>query len=324
MPVKRGRKDVSVVSYIMCSSVDGVFEAEMNGNPPIAGEWMRRTQRILLRVPIEVKGNGADGKPFTERTFTLAINQHGAQINLKNTVRSDDQITITNIQTHMSCPFRVVRQVRKPFGPGPEWGVESLEPEVNFWGMSFPGKDAAPAPELIDALMECARCQHRELVQLTTEEYRSLITRLWLTRKCPKCKELTEWKFGFVEAEVAEAPRPTGHQTAATPPSAKRRAERFTVNLPLRIRLQNGREEVAQMENLSKSGLCFISTLDMREAEHIHVTIPQGPSGSQKGVEARVVWRGALEGMNRMVYGVELDEEIEEPAPERKPSPTTS
>ena len=135
-------------------------------------------------------------------SFTLAMNQHGAQINLKNTVRSDDQITITNIQTHMSCPFRVVRQVRKPFGPGPEWGVESLEPEVNFWGMSFPGKDAAPAPELIDALMECARCQHRELVQLTTEEYRSLITRLWLTRGCPKCKELTEWKFGFVEAGV--------------------------------------------------------------------------------------------------------------------------
>jgi hypothetical protein len=188
--------------------------------------------------------------------------------------------------------------------------------------MSFPGKDAAPAPELVDALMECAKCHFRELAQLTTEQYRSLITQLSLSRDCPKCKETTEWKFGFVEAGVEEGPRAPGLDMAATLPSEKRRAKRFTVKLPLRIRLQNGREEVAGTENLSKFGVCFISTLDMREAEHIQITIPHGSSGSQKEVEARIVWRRVLKGTNRMIYGLELEEEIEEPAPERNPSRT--
>ena len=192
---------------------------------------------------------------------------------------------------------------------GPEWGVECLEPEVNFWGMSFPGKDAAQAPELVDALMECAKCHLREMAQLKIEQYRSLITQLSLARDCPKCKEMTEWKFGFVEAEVEEAPRAL--QIAATLPSEKRRANRFTIRLPVLIRLQNGREEVTGTENLSKFGVCFISTLDMREAEHIQITLPQGSSGSQKGIEARVGWRRTIEGTNRMIYGIELEEEVE-------------
>jgi hypothetical protein len=289
----------------------------MNRNPPLAGEWNRRTQRVLLRIPIEVNGRGAGGKPFIEKTFTLAINQHGAQIHLKSTVRPDDQITITNLRNHISCLFRIVRKVAKPLGEHPEWGVESLEPEVNFWGMSFPGQEAAQGAELIDAVMECAKCNFRELARLTMEQYRSLITQLSLTRDCPKCKQTTEWKFGFVEAEAQEAPGAPGLQTAATLPSEKRRAKRFTVKLPVRIRLQNGHEEVARTENLSKFGVCFISTLDMRKAEHIQITVSHGSSGSQKGVRARVVWRGALEGTNRMIYGVELEEEIEEPTPER-------
>jgi hypothetical protein len=187
----------------------------MNRNPPLAGEWKRRTQRVLLRIPIEVNGSGADGKPFTEMTFTLAINQHGAQIALQSAVRPGDQITITNLQNHISCPFRIVRQATT-LGEGPEWGIECLEPEVNFWGMSFPGKEAAQAPELVDALMECAKCHLREMTQLTIEQYRSLITRLSLSRDCPKCKQTTEWKFGFVEAEVEEAPGASGLQMAAT------------------------------------------------------------------------------------------------------------
>jgi hypothetical protein len=145
-----------------------------------------------------------------------------------------------------------------------------------------------------------------------------------LSRDCPKCGQTTEWKFGFVEAETDEAPRAPGLQTAATLPSEKRRAKRLTVKLPLRLRLQNGREEVTGTENLSQSGICFVSTLDMREAEYVQITIPHGSSGSQKGIEARVVWRHTIEGTNRMMYGVELEEEVEESTPERNSFGTRS
>ncbi len=98
----------------------------------------RQSERVLLRIPVEVQGKGADGKPFSEKTFTLVVNRNGAQIALRNSPRPDDRITISNPLKRMSCPFRVVRRVVKSLGEGPEWGVECLEPEIDLWGISFP------------------------------------------------------------------------------------------------------------------------------------------------------------------------------------------
>ena len=48
----------------------------MNRNPPLAGEWKRRTQRVLLRIPIEVKGSGADG-------IAVAMEEHYSKAAMK-------------------------------------------------------------------------------------------------------------------------------------------------------------------------------------------------------------------------------------------------
>jgi len=48
---------------------------------------MRQSERVLLRVPIEVSGKGPDGNVFSEKAFTLVINRHGAQIRLRNALR---------------------------------------------------------------------------------------------------------------------------------------------------------------------------------------------------------------------------------------------
>jgi PilZ domain-containing protein len=281
----------------------------MKQKPQETGKRHRLSERVLLRIPIEVRGEGAKGRPFSERTFTLVINRHGAQINLKNSVQPGDQVSITNLQNNIACPFRVVAKATQALGEGPEWGVECLEPEVDFWGISFPGKEAGPRePELIDALLECSSCHFRELAQLTMEQYRTLINQSPLSRDCSKCKARTEWGFGFVEAEPEEAPAAEEVTAAPSGKREKRREPRFTVKLPTRIRRQDGKEEVTSTENLSEFGVCFVSALIMEEGERISMILAGAPGRGQKKAAGRVVWRRLLEGTKKAIYGVELEE----------------
>lgn len=284
---------------------------------PKTEERRRRTERVLLRIPIEVKGTDVDGQAFTEKTHTLVINRHGARIALKAPVRPEARVTIINRQSAMACPFRVVGRTGTSLGEGPEWGVECLEPGVNFWGISFPDKVAARLEQQqIDALVECAACSFRELAQLTPDEYRCVITQGAVQRGCPECGGVTEWRFGLAEAEPEEAVPTQPSARAATSPAAvgaeRRRAKRLTVKLPVRIRLQDGSEEVARTENLSKTGVCFSSSLMIRPQDGILLTVGFTPGGTQEEVSARVVWRREIEGDGKALYGVRLEDVKEE------------
>lgn len=286
----------------------------MNGQKPSKGESRRRTERVLLRIPIEVKGEQPDGNPFVERTFTLVLNRDGGRISLKSSLQKGDQITITNLQNRVSCPFRVVERTTDLLGDGPpEWGVECLEPEVDFWGINFPKKASGPVPtEMIDALLECSNCQSRELAQLVLEQYRTLTSRSSLSRACTKCGAETEWTFGFVEAEPDEViptqPAPAEEAAPEEKGAERRRAKRVTIKLPVRICLEDGREEIARTENLSKTGVCFASGLEMERGEILRLTVGYAPGSNEAAIQARVMWRRAIEGSNRALYGVHLEE----------------
>jgi len=268
----------------------------------------RRTERILLRIPVEVQGTGADGKPFREKTFTVAINRHGARIALNADVNPESRVTVTNLQNQLACPFRVVARVGKSLSEAPEWGMECLEPGLNFWGIFFPEKSQTPAErELIDSLLECSLCRSRELAQLTLEQYQTVTTHRSLSRGCGGCGAITEWAFAVVEAERPAKGQATENipQPASAPPVEQRRAKRMTVKLPVRIRL----EEVGETENLSSSGICFSAALMLRVGDWVGLTVGLGAGGDQREVPGRVVWRREIEGTNRALYGVQLEDE---------------
>lgn len=266
----------------------------------------RRTERILLRLPIEVKGTLTNGKPFREKTHSVAINRHGARIILNHDVPPESRLTITNLQNSLSTPFRVVERVGKPKGEQAEWGVECLQPELNFWGIFFPPLDETHAAEdLIDTLLECAHCHARELAQLTLPEYQAIVTRTSLHRACATCQGKTEWTFGFVEGDPREAYQgPAAVPAPATTNARDRRgAKRVPVKLPVRIRV----EEIGETENLSHSGVCFSSNLVLKVGDSIMVTVGYEPGCGNQEVTGRVVWRQEIVGSTRFLYGVQLE-----------------
>jgi PilZ domain-containing protein len=276
-------------------------------------EKLRRSERVFIRIPVEVRGKNDAGKLFSEQTATVVINRHGARISLKAAVRPEDRVSVTNLQNSLTCPFRVVARLTKTLGPGPEWGFECLEPDMNFWGISFPEKNIertpTPAvPDSVDALLECSACHSREFAQLTLDDYRQLAANMRLERNCPQCAAATEWRFGFVEAEEEAPVQVSIGEGRGEGVAERRRARRLTIKLPVKIRLQGGREEMARTENISKTGVCFSATQDLHVGERIYLAVGYSVSEGVPEVEARVVWRREYEAGKSALYGVHLEE----------------
>jgi hypothetical protein len=274
-----------------------------------AEQLKRRSQRLVLRIPVEVSGKDANGAPFREKTHTLAVNRHGARIALTAAVRLHAAVTITNVTSMKSALFTVVSCAEKPVSGAPEWGVECLDLDPNFWGLYFPDEPAKTSlPDVMDVVLECSRCHSKEAGRMTAEQYRTFGAQPVLRRECPKCGTSAEWTLSIARGEngIEERLRP------GVPPSSavradRRIANRVSIKLPVRIRM----EDVGETENISKTGVCFSSTLDLVIGARVWLTVGYSPGSHGKEVAARVVWKQRMEGQQRALYGVELEGERE-------------
>lgn len=114
---------------------------------PTQAANQRRSQRILLAVPLRVSGKRANGTAFVEHTKTLIVNAHGALLQLEEPVREGQALSVRNVITGEEASCKVV-----DLSPGAngvaEIGVEFAEPNPRFWRVSFPPTDwSARNPE---------------------------------------------------------------------------------------------------------------------------------------------------------------------------------
>jgi PilZ domain len=108
----------------------------------------RRSQRVLLRIPIAVIAPGPDKKLARENTNTFVVNAHGALISLELPVSPGQVVILQNPETSEEQPCRIVRVDRAPKGKS-EVGIEFLKPAPNFWRVAFPPSDWVPhTPEI--------------------------------------------------------------------------------------------------------------------------------------------------------------------------------
>jgi len=272
-----------------------------------AEQLKRRSQRLMLRIPIEVTGIGPDGVPFKEKTHTLTVNRHGAAITLMTPIRVQSILTITNTTNQRAFSFTVVTRIEKSTTGVPEWGVESAALDPNFWGINFPDDSAKSGQgENVDVVLECQRCRSRFMSQITPEQFKSLSSQSGLRRPCSKCAVTTDWTVTLSRGEFrgAAASRAGGLPSPASGGVDVRRANRVTIKLPVRIRM----EDVGETENISKTGVCFTTTLEMMIGDRIRLTVGYSPGSDAKEVSARIVWKRRAPGERRAFYGAELEE----------------
>src|SRR3989454_285792 len=103
----------------------------------------RRSQRVLMTIPVPVSGKTGAGSPFEEETHTRAISAHGALIPVLTTVYRGQRLTLSNIQTKAALECVVAHIARDQSGHL-QVGLEFMLPNPIFWHVAFPPKDWTP------------------------------------------------------------------------------------------------------------------------------------------------------------------------------------
>jgi hypothetical protein len=107
----------------------------------------RRSQRVLMQVPVRLYGLDSQGRPFDEETETLAINAHGALVLLQARLTSGSMLNLQHKRTteEQECSVVFLGPVR---GNKAEIGLEFSAPRPQFWRVAFPPEDWSPkSPE---------------------------------------------------------------------------------------------------------------------------------------------------------------------------------
>jgi len=106
----------------------------------------RRSQRVLVAVPISVVLARPNQKPISENANTLVVSGHCALVLLALKLFAGDPVPLINPQTDEQQPARVAY-----LGPQQsdkqEIGVEFVKPSPLFWRMAFPPPDWTPGHE---------------------------------------------------------------------------------------------------------------------------------------------------------------------------------
>ena len=100
----------------------------------------RRSQRVLMQVPVRIRGEDAQGKQFEEETETLAINVHGALVLVSARVTSGSKVIMQHklTQDEQECHVVFLGPVRAGKA---EIGLEFSDPRPTFWRVAFPPAD---------------------------------------------------------------------------------------------------------------------------------------------------------------------------------------
>src|ERR1700736_560756 len=103
----------------------------------------RRSQRVLMTMPVRISGQSGVGLHFEEETQTRAISAHGALIPVSTKVCRGQRLTLSNIHTKAALEC-VVAHIEKSQSSQPQVGVEFMLPNPVFWHVAFPPQDWTP------------------------------------------------------------------------------------------------------------------------------------------------------------------------------------
>jgi PilZ domain len=102
----------------------------------------RRSERVMLQIPVVVRTTARDGKKVEEETHTSVVNAHGGLIKLRMEIKAGQPILLINAKTKMEQSCRVVR-VETSVGGQSAVAFEFDQPAPQFWPIVFPPADWA-------------------------------------------------------------------------------------------------------------------------------------------------------------------------------------
>src|ERR1700704_6991143 len=97
----------------------------------------RRTVRVMLTVPLRVRGKTEIGEKFSIQALSHSVSLHGASIELELGVVLGEILELQNEITREKVEGKVV-SIRRARDGKKHVAIEFLSDEANFWHMAFP------------------------------------------------------------------------------------------------------------------------------------------------------------------------------------------
>ncbi len=263
----------------------------------------RRSDRLLLTLPLRVEGADARGEAFKVTARTVNVSRHGAQVHIPRHLATGQNVRLHNPLVRHEADFRVVAPISSSTERGGHYGVECLDAQRNIWQIHFPSTENG-APSDARALLDCRICGTVRLAGLTFGELEALRTIGMVAKSCEVCKAETPTRYAQLGTGKPGQENWMASLARLTKP---RRHRRVFLQLPIGLRDARYRMEVARTENVSRGGFCFTSERDYPAAEHVMVVFPGDSVSRQVEIPAQVVWQQALARSKRSVYGMRCE-----------------
>jgi hypothetical protein len=113
------------------------------------GADRRRSERVLLKVPVLLSLTSRDGLVTEERTCTQVVNAHGGLLELEMEISVGQDFLLTNSKTGVSRECTVVRTEQSLTTRGLLIAFQFATPSPDFWPIVFPPRDWQAVPEVV-------------------------------------------------------------------------------------------------------------------------------------------------------------------------------
>lgn len=154
----------------------------------------RRSCRVAMSVPVRVYGIDYRGIDFIEDALAIIVNLHGAKIRLAHQLLPYAEIRVLSLPTGRDSIFRVVSKLQGPEPQFSYWGIESLHPDNNIWGVEIPELVTGKTIKVLVRLV-CPNCSACVPVIGDDMILASLHEKGAADRTCEICKKFGEWKL---------------------------------------------------------------------------------------------------------------------------------
>jgi len=270
----------------------------------------RQGERISIAMPIQVFGTEITGQDFMEMTQTQVLCREGAAIISTHRLAPMQQITVRNLATGTEAQARIIGEVSsKP--DSRVYGIALIDPEFRLWNVNFPWP-ADSDKSRSQRWLECNVCRGRELASLTPLECDVFQANRHLTRPCKWCGEPTVWNLAAHEAsgdkrKLSEPPPRVSARPAAEPAKARASRKHARVKMKMTACVREpgfGIDDVVQVDNVSRSGISFLSHNAYRPGALLEIAAPYMQGSENVFSLARVQRVQLLPDRQMNLYGV--------------------
>jgi hypothetical protein len=149
-------------------------------------------------------------------------------------------------------------------------------------------------------LIECAACKKAAQSALSSIEYDVLLATGLISRHCDRCGETTRWRPSeqLLTPEMVAAANAKPH----SPEDERRKIRRLRLNMRIRVRNMWGVTDICQTRDVSKVGLCFLSTKVYSVRDELFIALPFADQQVPVETKSIIVWTS--ESSSGRFYGV--------------------